>query len=270
MTFTRRLTLPACLLIAALISFSLPASPQGAAAKSASSPPGYPPLHSNGAIGIFDGQSDIGSAKLPGSAAYDPATKQYTISSAGYNTVYTRDEFHYVWKKMTGDVSLAADIAFPDPNGYDGRKAMLVIRQNLDDDSREAVVALYGTGVFAEAQRPNEGRRRRDMSYRVWSKDSAGNATAKVAMPRRISLRKYGDAFILYVSIAGEPLHPFGAPLILHMDSPFYLGIGFCSNLPDKSDSAVFSDVVVDSHGILAPHTATAAPPTPLPTRTIP
>jgi hypothetical protein len=30
-------------------------------------------------IGVFDGQSDIGSAVVPGSASYDPATKQYTI-----------------------------------------------------------------------------------------------------------------------------------------------------------------------------------------------
>ena len=36
-------------------------------------------------IGVFQGQSDIGSAVVPGSASYDPATKRYTITSAGYN-----------------------------------------------------------------------------------------------------------------------------------------------------------------------------------------
>jgi hypothetical protein len=30
-------------------------------------------------IGIFEGQSDIGSALVPGSASYDAATSQYTI-----------------------------------------------------------------------------------------------------------------------------------------------------------------------------------------------
>src|SRR5215471_12281033 len=39
-------------------------------------------------IGIFDGQTDVGSAIIPGSASYDPATKQYTIQSAGYNIWY--------------------------------------------------------------------------------------------------------------------------------------------------------------------------------------
>src|SRR5882757_4076587 len=56
-------------------------------------------------IGIFEGQSDIGSAVVPGSASYDAAIRQYTINSAGYNIWYTRDEFRFLWKKMSGDVS---------------------------------------------------------------------------------------------------------------------------------------------------------------------
>src|ERR1700728_3527490 len=90
-------------------------------------------------IGVFQGQSDIGSAVVPGSTVYDAGTKQYTINSAGYNIWYSRDEFRYLWKKMSGDVSLAAGIAYPDPNGYGDRKAVLVIRQDLEDDSKEAV-----------------------------------------------------------------------------------------------------------------------------------
>ena len=66
-------------------------------------------------IGLFRGQSDIGSAVVPGSASYDPGTKQYTINSAGYNIWYSRDEFRFLWKKMSGDVSLAVDVTFPDP-----------------------------------------------------------------------------------------------------------------------------------------------------------
>ena len=32
----------------------------------------------------------------------------------------------------------------------------------------------------------------------------------------------------------------------LHIDGPFYVGIGFCSHLPDKVDSAVLSSVVLE------------------------
>jgi hypothetical protein len=31
------------------------------------------------------------------------------------------------------------------------------------------------------------------------------------------------------------------------IDGPFYVGIGFCSHLPDKSDTAVLSNVVLEN-----------------------
>jgi hypothetical protein len=201
-------------------------------------------------IGLFQGQSDIGRTHLPGGALYDQGTKEYTVSSAGYNTAFIRDEFRYLWSKMSGDVSIAADVSFPDPNGYEGRKAVLVIRQSLDDDSKEAVAAVYGNGSFRLGQRPRKGVRRQDMEYRVWSREGSGNPPARISsvvMPQRIGLSKYGDAFVLLISVHGEPMHPFGEPLILHLDGPFYVGIGFCSNLPDKSDVAIFRNVVLES-----------------------
>lgn len=93
---------------------------------------------------------------MPGSATYDVSTKRYTIQSAGYNVWYTRDEFRYLWKKMSGDVSLAAAITYPDANGYGDRKAVLVIRQDLEDASKEALVALHGAGMIHLAQRPEK------------------------------------------------------------------------------------------------------------------
>lgn len=45
----------------------------------------------------------------------------------------------------------------------------------------------------------------------------------------------------------GEPMHQFGPPITLHLDGPFYVGIGFCSHLPDKADTAVLSHVVMEN-----------------------
>jgi len=201
-------------------------------------------------IGIFQGQSDIGSAVVPGNATYDAATRQYTIQSAGYNVWYTRDEFRYLWKKMSGDASLAADISFPDPNGYDDRKAVLVIRQNLEDDSKEALVALHGGGMIHLAQRREKDVRITDMEYRIGGRGLPGGANPDSLVTvhaKRIGIEKRGDSFAIFVSMAGEPMHQFGPPITLHLDGPFYVGIGFCSHVPDRSDSAVLSDVVLEN-----------------------
>ncbi len=202
-------------------------------------------------IGIFEGQSDVGSAVLPGSASYDAAAQQYTIHSAGYNVWYQRDEFRFLWKKMSGDVSVAAKITFPDTNGYGDRKAVIVIRQDLDDDSKEAFVALHGAGMIQLARRPEKNVRIQDMEYRIGSRGGLPGGKSPddlvTAYPRRIGIEKRGDEFSLFVSMAGEPMHPFGAPIHLQLSEPFYVGIGFCSHLPDKSDTAVFSEVVLEN-----------------------
>jgi hypothetical protein len=201
-------------------------------------------------IGVFDGQSDIGGALVPGNASYDANTGQYTIRSAGYNLWYTRDEFRYLWKKMSGDVSLAADITYPDPNGYGDRKAVLVIRQDLDDDSKEAIAALHGLGMIHLAQRPEKDVRVKDMEFRIGGRGRPGGASPDSlvgVMAKRIGIEKHGDSVALFVSLEGEPMHQFGPPISLHLDGPFYVGIGFCSHLPDKSDIAVLSNVVLEN-----------------------
>jgi hypothetical protein len=189
-------------------------------------------------IGIFEGQSDIGAAVVPGSASFDAATGQYTINSAGYNIWYSRDEFRFLWKKMSGDVSLAADVSFPNPNGYNDRKGVLVIRQNLEDDSKEAVAAEHGTGMIHLAQRSGKGAMMTDMQYRF-------GGTLAHAMAKRIGIEKRGDQIALFVSLEGEPMHQFGPPITLHFDEPFYVGIGFTSHLPDNPDTAILSHVVL-------------------------
>jgi hypothetical protein len=194
-------------------------------------------------IGLFEGQSDIGGALVMGSASYDPSAKQYTINSAGYNIWYTRDEFRYLWRKMSGDVSLAADLAFPDPNGYGDRKAVLVIRQDLDDDSKEAMTALHGAGLIHLASRPEKGANIKE-TYRTSGLIHSGS---DVVLAKRIGIEKHGDFFALYVSLKGEPMHQLGPPINLHIDSPFYVGIGFCSHLPVKSDTAMLSNVVLEN-----------------------
>ncbi len=189
-------------------------------------------------LGIFDGQSDVGGALAPGSSTYDAATRRYTIHSAGYNIWYSRDEFRFVWKKLSGDVSLAADASFPDPQGYDDRKAVLILRQTLDDDSAEAVVGEHGGGLIHLAERPEAGAMMQDAQFRF------GGTLAGVKA-RRIGIEKRGKEVAIYIALGDEPLHQFGPPIRVDFKEPFYAGIGFCSHLPATVDTAVFSDVLL-------------------------
>jgi hypothetical protein len=194
-------------------------------------------------LGVFQGQSDVGGALVAGSSSYNPRTRVYTIVSAGYNIWYQRDEFRYVWKRMSGDVSLAADVAFPDTAGYNDRKVVLVIRQGLEDDAKEAVVALHGAGLMHLAWRPAGGQMMTEM--RVNHRKDHSTDSLNVGLAKRIGIEKKGDMFRVWISMHGEPMHPVGEPVQLHLDAPFYVGIGFCSHLPATKDTAVLSKLVV-------------------------
>lgn len=191
-----------------------------------------PARTNNTPIGIFEGQSDVGGALVPGSSGYNPSSRQYTITSAGYNIWYTRDEFRYLWKKMSGDVSLAADVNFPDTAGYADRKAVVIIRQSLDDDAKEAMVALHGAGLMHLAWRPEKNQSLKEM--RVNEKGA-----------HRIGIEKRSDTFAIFISMKGEPMHQLGNSVQLHIDGPFYVGIGFCSHSPTEVNTATLSNVVL-------------------------
>jgi len=102
------------------------AIPGSATHKQVPPPPDFhrPTIHLPDKVNGFS-VSDIGAPLVPGNHAF--ARGVYTVGSAGYNIWYTRDEFRFLWKPMKGDVSLAASIAFPDPNGYGDRKGVLAV-----------------------------------------------------------------------------------------------------------------------------------------------
>src|ERR1043165_3222194 len=83
-------------------------------------------------LGLFENHQDIGTVLHSGSVKYEAATRTYTISGSGENMWLSNDAFQFVWKEVSGDVALAADIAFEGAGGNPPRKAVLMGGQSLD------------------------------------------------------------------------------------------------------------------------------------------
>ena len=115
-----------------------------------------------------------------------------------------------------------------------------VHQQNLEDDSKEAMLGEHGTGMIHLAQRAEKGASITDMQYRF-----GGGLNGVLA--KRIGIEKHGDSIAIFVSLKGEPMHQFGPPITLHFDEPFYVGIGFCSHLPATVDAGVLSNVMLEN-----------------------
>jgi TolB protein len=200
----------------------------------------------SGTLGLFENQSDVGMVMPAGGGSYDPVARRYIIAAAGANTWYHLDDFHFLWKKMSGDVALTADISFP-PHSYDHdpnphRKAILMFRQTLDGGGIYADVAAHGSGMVALQYRRERGANSQDIELNIDA-------------PRTVRLEKRGDIFTLYLSMAGEPLHQAGASIVLHLKQPFYVGLGAVSHDVTTIDKVVFSKVTLQP---LAPVSRTA------------
>ena len=185
-------------------------------------------------LGIFEGQSDVGTVKPSGTLHFDSARETYTITAAGANIWSTVDAFHYVWKKVSGDVSLSADIAFPESSAASNphRKAVLLFRQSLDSDGVYADAAQHGSGLTA-------------LQYRRSKGDTTQDIELNIDAPKRLRLEKRDDIITMFLSMHGEPLHQAGASIKLPFDGTFYAGIGLCSHNENVVEKAVFSNVVL-------------------------
>src|SRR5579864_3147528 len=191
-------------------------------------------IHTPGSLGIFESESDVGAVTPHGDLKFDPAARTYTIDSAGANLWVAEDDFHFVWKKVSGDVSLTADISFPQtPAGASPhRKALLMFRQSLDPDAEYADAALHGDGETGLQYRGTKGATTQDIEF---------NSGA----PKTLRLEKRGDTITLFASQHGEALHQAGASIKLHFEEPFYVGLGVCSHNKDAVERARFANVEV-------------------------
>ena len=181
-------------------------------------------------LGSFTNAGDVGMVKHAGSASFDAAAMSYTVAGGGENMWAVTDAFHYVWKQMSGDVTLAADISFPEPGGNPHKKAVLLIRQSLDADSAYADAALHADGLTSLQYREAKGAR----TYEI---------QAGVAGPKLLRLEKRGKYVSLSIAKEGGELHPAGGSFRLELSEPFYVGLGVCSHDNEVLEKAVFRDV---------------------------
>jgi hypothetical protein len=183
-----------------------------------------------GPVGIFESHGDVGTVLHEGSVEYDAAKHSYTIAGSGENMWFGSDAFQFVWKKMSGDVTLTADISFLGKGVNEHRKAVLMIRQSLDTDSPYADAALHGSGLTSLQFREEKGAATHEIQ-------------ANISAPRRLRIEKRGAYFSLWLADEKGEFHPAGSSTRIALKEPFYVGIGVCSHDKDVVERAAFSNI---------------------------
>jgi hypothetical protein len=189
-------------------------------------------------LGQFSDHRDIGNPKHPGSAQYDAATGTYRVTGGGQNMWADHDDFHYVWKKMSGDVRATTDVAFFSPSpapgapGYVHRKGGIVLRQDLDPDSAYVDVLRMGNKQLSIQYREKKG----DQTHLIWINTDRQGA---------IRLDKAGDYATLWVPGPDGKLRHAGGAFKLKITGPYYIGLGVCPHDDNVTETMDFSHVTI-------------------------
>ena len=144
-------------------------------------------------LGDFAHHQDIGAPKLAGSATWNAASQEYVLTAAGVNLWGKRDEFHYAWRRLTGDFILQVRVEFVGQGVDPHRKAGFLVRGSLDEDAPYADAVVHGDGLTSLQSRREKG----GLTEQIVSATKGADF---------LQLERRGNRYTMSAARFGEPL----------------------------------------------------------------
>jgi len=187
----------------------------------------------SGKFGAFTNSDDVGAPPLKGSAEFDAPTGQYKITGSGADIWAKADQFHYVWREMSGNFAVTATAKFL-TDGIGHRKAVIMLRKSLETDSPFVHLAIHGDGTPAVQFRNTKADNTNTVDFPI-----EGPGTWKLKLVRQ------GTAITLWIAKDGAPLRELGHTAN-QLGSPILVGLGVSSHSREATNTVLFSDVSVE------------------------
>jgi regulation of enolase protein 1 (concanavalin A-like superfamily) len=189
------------------------------------------PLGQSGPLGLFDGHEDIGAPAIAGTAAYDAKLQEYSVAAAGVNMWGTRDEFHFVWKRMTGGFTLEAKVELVGKGINAHRKAGLMVRPTRDADAPYVDGVVHGDGLTSLQFRRTKGG--------ITEEQRVTTSGAEL-----VKLERKGNTYTFSAAKSGEPFMTTELA-DLALGDTVLVGLAVCSHDAAVTERAIFRDVKV-------------------------
>ncbi|MGK0237210.1 MAG: TolB protein [Candidatus Pelagisphaera sp.] len=179
-------------------------------------------------IGIFDHHEDVGNPSKSGSAFFDESTQTYHMTSAGENMWAKEDQFHFAWKKITGDFIVRATVNFVGDGVDPHRKIGIIARNNLNSSSAYADACVHGDTLSS-------------LQYRSEANGETDQVELSVFHPTEIELQRKGNLFKYSAAVFGENYKSVSYEMDLNEQA--YVGLFICSHNESILETAAFSNV---------------------------
>jgi TolB protein len=188
-------------------------------------------------VGEFTDHLDIGNPKKAGAVDYDESTQTYTLKGGGYNIWFGRDEFHYAYKKITGDFLLTANFEFVGEGTDPHRKIGWMLRATTDADAAHYSAVVHGDGLTTLQWRLLKGAFMRDPEDEIF---------APKKKYQIIQLERIGKKVTMRAAHPGEPLQTIGSAEMLGMPDQVLVGIFLSAHQETGLEEAKVWNVRVD------------------------
>jgi WD40 repeat protein len=179
-------------------------------------------------LGFFQGFTDVGSPSIPGTAVYSEPDQVYWMSGSGSNIWFGEDSFSFLWKEMSGDYILQAELQFIGEGTDPHRKAGLMIRSGLTADAPHVSCVIHGDGLTSLQYRKSAGNDMQEVQF-------------EISGPDVIQLEKKGDIYTMSVARRGEIY--MKESLELPIGEDLMAGLFICSHNDTVSEKVKFHNV---------------------------
>lgn len=192
---------------------------------------GFVALKAQNQVGIFENHADIGPVINKGSANYDAASRKYTLTGAGNNMWFKRDEFHFAWKKLKGDFIITTQPTLIGSGGDAHKKAGIIARTGVDTSSAMICLTVHLDGLTAFQFRKKNGANTEEIKIPMLGADI-------------LQIERRGRSYFVSVAKLGQPFWSVEVPDI-DFPEELLVGLFVCSHNKNIIEQATFTNTRV-------------------------
>ena len=179
-------------------------------------------------VGVFENHTDIGPVMTKGTATYDKSTNIYTLTGAGENIWFKKDELHLVYKKIKGDFILTTQPNLVGKGTNLHRKSGWMARASTDTSSAMVCLTVHGDGLTA---------------FQFRKKNGINIEEIKIPMvgAEILQLERRGRSYFISVAKLGNPFWSVEVP---DFDFPeeLLVGLFICSHNKNEVEEGKFTN----------------------------
>ncbi|MDG2166782.1 MAG: hypothetical protein P8L44_02505 [Opitutales bacterium] len=185
--------------------------------------------HSSNKLGIFSNWSEVGDTGQSGGAFFNSAEEAYYLRGAGHNIWSNKDGFGFLWKEVSGDITMEGSVTIIHLSKAPHRKAGWMIRSSLDPNAAHVTCALHGDGLIALQYRPAKGAETKGIPFQMKFADS-------------LRLEKRGKLYTM-TAIKDKQLIETKSVSLEGFEGPLLAGPWVCSKDVEQLEAARFGNV---------------------------